>query len=68
MAQLILGKFDILGGGTWVEVAERLLHHMERVTLLDHFGAACVAQLVNGIQQFALGVEQRGCEMRVRVS
>ena len=31
---------------SWVEVAERLLHHMQRVALLNHLDAARVAHLV----------------------
>ena len=49
-------------------MAERLLHHMQRVALLDHLGTACVAQLVDGVQRLALGVEQRDRERRERVS
>lgn len=31
-------------------------------------GAACVPELVDGVARLALGVEQRGCERRARVS
>ena len=57
--QLILGKLDVHLGRAGVEVAERFLHDMQRGALLDHFGAACVAQSVNGIHGLAVSVEQR---------
>ncbi len=58
--QVILGKFDVLGGRAGIKVAQRFLHHMQGVAFLHHFGATCVAHLVPRGARLAVGVEQRG--------
>ncbi len=46
MPELHVAQIGIHLRGTRIDGTEYLLHHMERVTLLDHLGATCVAQLV----------------------
>ncbi len=60
MPQLILGKLDVHLGRSWVQVAKRLLHHMQRGALRDQLGAARVPQLMHRVQGLAVDVALAG--------
>jgi hypothetical protein len=46
MPELHVAHVRIHVRGPGIDVAERLLHHMQRITFLDRFCAVCVLQLV----------------------
>ena len=58
MPELHVAQIGIHLRGTRIEVAERLLHHMQRIAFLHHVGAARVPQLVQGVARLAHSIHQ----------
>ncbi len=57
-ALVVLGHVGIQLRRARVFVAQCPLHDMERMSVLDHLCAACVAQLMDRVARLPVGVEQ----------
>ncbi len=62
--QSVLGTRHVDLGRTRIDVAARLLHHMERGALRDYLGAACMAELLHRGARLAVGINWRGSTFR----